>query len=97
MEMVPRVHISGSIGVQKPSICGRIHDSNTLSGLLTIPLETYTETYDGPYSVEASVHGNKILETKDKKMAQNVVIIPPEYSEVSNTANGLTVYIGKDI
>jgi len=50
--------------------------------------------YDGPYSVIPSVDEMQILNTEDKIMTENLVVLPIPYFETSNPKGGLTVHIG---
>lgn len=50
--------------------------------------------YQGPYEVEPKVEQGTVLQTKGKRMRENVVVDPIEITRVSNTAGGTTVYIG---
>jgi len=51
--------------------------------------------YEGPYTVVPEVNA-QMLQTKDKKMTDNVTVTAIPYYEVSNTS-GLTVYIAENL
>ena len=62
---------------------------------LTItPRETQKEQYEGPYTVSSAVNGLQILDTENKVMVENMVVLPIPYFETSNPKGGLTIYIG---
>lgn len=54
-------------------------------------------TYAGPYTVTPRPHDSVELETRDKLMADNVVVLKVPYYETSNIYDGKTVYIAEDI
>lgn len=51
------------------------------------------EAYTGEYDIDPDFT-KRILETRNKLMADNVVVAPIEVQRVSNAAGGRTVYIG---
>lgn len=50
--------------------------------------------YEGPYEVESKLYYGQVLQTKDKRMAQNMVVNPVSIQSVSNPQGGRTVTIG---
>lgn len=50
--------------------------------------------YEGEYIVIPTVE-NQTLETENKVLKENVLVTAIPYFEVSNIANGITVYIGE--
>ena len=56
--------------------------------------ETRLPYYDGSYVVDPS-NKEKVLFTKDKSMAGNVIVNPISYEYVENEAGGYTFKIGK--
>lgn len=54
------------------------------------------EDYEGPYAVVSMPDESQLLETKDKHMMDNVLVLPIPYYETSNPQGGKTVYIGGD-
>ncbi len=100
---------AGSIGFANVSLHGSISANEQLSGSLS-PVATLSGTiseaivkppahppYTGSYEVTPSVVGEQVLQTKDKYMTDDLVILEIPYSEVSNTTDGITVYIGKEV
>lgn len=55
------------------------------------------EDYKGPYVAVSMPNESQLLETKDKHMTDNVLVLPIPYYETSNPKGGLTVCIGGDI
>lgn len=53
------------------------------------------EEYTGEYSVTPS-RNEQTLETANKVMTDNVVVVAIPYSEVSNLVGGTTYYIAKE-
>ena len=54
------------------------------------------EDYEGPYATVSMPNESQLLETKDKHMMDNVLVLPIPYYETSNPKGGKTVYIGGD-
>lgn len=52
--------------------------------------------YNGPYEATPGAHNAQILQTKDKRMINNVTIKKIPYYETSNVT-GKTVYIGSEV
>lgn len=100
---------TGSIGFANVSLHGSISANEQLSGSLS-PIASLSGSiseaavkppahppYTGSYEVTPSVAGEQVLQTKDKYMTDNLVILEVPYSEVSNTVDGITVYIGNEV
>lgn len=62
----------------------------------TITIRGGTDYYEGSYAVTPGIEA-QTLETKDKFMLEDVVINEIPFYDVSNTAGGSTVYIGREI
>lgn len=65
----------------------------TLHGVLTI----VAKRYDGTYSARSKTDEAYELPTADKYLSKNITVEKIPYYETSNLADGLTVYIGKEI
>lgn len=50
--------------------------------------------YEGPYEVESKLYYGQIFQTKDKRMAANMIVNPVSIQSVSNPQGGRTVTIG---
>lgn len=50
--------------------------------------------YNGEYEVDSSVNETHTLPTANKHLEKNIVLNKIKYDEISNNANGITVYIG---
>ena len=64
---------------------------------MTLSIEKSTTPlpdYEGPYEVESKLYYGQVLQTKDKRMAQNMVVNPVSIQSVSNPQGGRTVTIG---
>lgn len=74
-------------------ITGREHSEITLK---ITGAGTRKSAYDGPYSVISVPREMQILQTNNKVMTENLIVLPISYFETSNPKGGLTVYIGGD-
>lgn len=54
------------------------------------------DVYDGPYTVTPKIIG-QTLETRDKKMARNVLVREIPYYETINVSGGNTVFIANSL
>ena len=71
-------------------------DFQILPGFLkTTPIDP-KEPYEGPYTVVSHADVSQILDTKNKIMTENLIVLPISYYETSNPKGGMTVYIGVD-
>ena len=52
--------------------------------------------YEGAYSISPDDQRH-ILETKGKRMREDVNVLPIPIYEVSNSSDGYTIYIGSDL
>lgn len=68
----------------------------TLHGVLTIRTNR-AEMYDGTYNVRSQTDEAYQLPTADRYLTDNITVEKIPYYETSNLADGLTVYIGKEI
>lgn len=71
-------------------------DFQILPGFLKATPIDPKEPYEGPYTVVSHAGISQILDTKDKIMTENLIVLPISYYETSNPKGGLTVYIGGD-
>ena len=71
-----------------------IHSSRPkLKGVVRVSSGVPVDDYDGDYIVTPIPYNSQTLETKDKRMLEDVTVLAIPYYETSNTS-GLTVYIG---
>lgn len=59
------------------------------------PIIDPSDYYDGEYIVKPLPYESQELQTQEKFMENNVVVLAIPYFETSNISNGLTVYIGE--
>lgn len=96
---------TGNILLKTPSLSGRISADGTLSGTISAPaslsgtitgaanyIKLYPD-YDGEYVIVPKARENQTLETKGKRMKDNVTVKEIPVYRVSNTSGGETVYI----
>ena len=80
-------------------IRGDISPIETISGTITYGIGDSgdTEIYNGEYTVIPKAFEETVLQTRNKKMLNNVTVREVPYFETSNTSGGLTVYIAGQI
>ena len=64
--------------------------------LLEVPVEITEDIYEGTLTVIPKAHEQQILETKDKRMMNNITVQKIPYFETSNDT-GKTIYIGSEV
>lgn len=85
--------ISGS-----SNITGALSGSSDITGVLSVPQIVETlEVYTGAYEVTPSASEAQILNTANKTLANDITVNKIPYYETSNTSNGKTVYIAKEV
>lgn len=90
--------IRGTLSSTKHEISGALSNSNqVISGRIDIASMDSKETYDGDYVVVPKINVDQTLETKDKVMEDDVLVLKIPYYETSNEAGGTTVYIAMEI
>ena len=90
--------ISGTLSSTKQEITGALSNANqVISGRVDIAPIDFRETYDGEYVVVPKINVDQTLETKDKVMEDDVLVLKIPYYETSNEAGGTTVYIAMEI
>ena len=77
----------GTIGCRE-QLVGAVNISSVFSG--------YNEVYEGPYSVSPSMEPKTLL-TKDKLLADDIVVHPVPIFRVDNASGGTTVYIANEV
>ncbi len=58
---------------------------------------TERDYYDGDYVVTPKAHSETVLETTEKIMRDNVVVLKVPYYETSNLIGGYTAYIAGEV
>lgn len=71
---------------ENSGVCGRIHSA----------ADSKIQLYNGEYDIMPEAD-EQTLNTKDKRMVEDIKIKPIPYFEVSNNAGGVTIYVGSDI
>lgn len=93
---------SAVLNIEPEHLKGILHKKGSITGVLSgktkrirgvIIKDASVTYYDGPYVVDPSAHGEIVLETNGKAMADNVTVNKIYYAEVSNLADGVTAYI----
>lgn len=88
-----RLSVAGRSRDVQISVQGKDHGDIFLT---VTPRESHKDPYEGPYSVASVAGAMQILDTEDKIMTENLIVLPILYFETSNPKGGLTVYIGGD-
>ena len=83
--------ISGSIGVNR-SVNGNL-GARRISGTATIPKTYDRPIYTGETIVTPRASEEQVLETAQKTVLDNIVVLEIPYTEVTNPSGGLTVNI----
>lgn len=81
----------------KTGLTDKINTENFESEILSISGVSDIEIYEGIYEIIPSVFEKQILETKNKKMTDDVTVKEIPYAEVSNEAGGETITIGETL
>lgn len=84
--------MKGNVIPHSVLLTGTIKSFGKIKGVIALPKET-AELYVGSYNVTPTFD-QQILETIDKRMADNVCVESIPYSEVSNDSGGKTINIG---
>lgn len=72
----------------------KIHSTRpSLKGRIRIPTSIGRDIYDGEYIITPKPFEEQVLESKDKMMQEDVVVLAIPYYETSNIS-GKTIYIG---
>ena len=63
------------------------------------PNNEYTgiETYEGQYDVTPMIYSETVLETKDKKMLNDVTVEKVPVHKTRNSSGGYTIYVAESV
>lgn len=78
-------------------ISGTLSPIETLCGEIVVPQYLNVEMYPGPYVVTPRAFNPVELETQDKFMTDNVLVLKVPYYETTNLFDGKTAYIAEEI
>lgn len=81
----------------KTGLTNKINVENFENIILSISDVNDIEIYDGVYQLVPNVFDDLTLETKNKKMIDNVTVDKIPFAKVSNEAGGETVNIGETL
>lgn len=70
---------------------------STLFGTISAGKTANNSVYVGDYEVTSDPERDFKLQTKSKLLTDDITVKAIPYFETSNTADGLTVYIGKEV
>ena len=86
--------LSGSISAES-TLTGNVSCAGGLTGKMSITQEY--DTYTGDYKVVPRAFNEQVLQTAHKVLAEDVVIAKVPYWKTSNTSDGITAYIAKEV
>lgn len=83
-------------------IVGKLEVTKEIRGLISCGINRMQEyeplpVYSGDYEVVSKANEDSYLETKNKKLTDNIHVKEIPYFETTNLSNGLTVYIGSEV
>ncbi len=83
-------------------IIGKLETTKEIRGLISCGINRIGEyeplpVYGGDYEVVSKANKDSYLETKNKKLTDNIHVKEIPYFETTNLSNGLTVYIGSEV
>lgn len=83
-------------------IIGKLEVTKEIRGLISCGINRMQEyeplpVYSGDYEVVSKANEDSYLETKNKKLTDNIHVKEIPYFETTNLSNGLTVYIGSEV
>lgn len=86
--------LTGSISAEC-TLSGKLSCKGGLSGKISIMREY--DYYGGSYKVIPKAFESQALQTTNKVLGEDVIITEVPYYETSNTSNGTTAYIAKEV
>lgn len=84
---------------QAATITGNISAQDALSGTLSLPAVVDNgggAVYEGEYTITPETTA-QTLQTKHKRMQDDLTVLAIPYYETTNTTGGSTVYIGMEV
>lgn len=88
--------------VHKVGLFGRLESAKELRGQIGCGIKKVNERlpeeeYTGSYEAVSKAFEDSYLETKNKRLRDNIHVKEIPYYETSNLSDGVTVYIGSEI
>ena len=89
------IALSNNTSISEGFLSGNIYPESAISGNITYGMGTgdNTEEYTGEYEIDPKAFESTVLNTRNKKLTQDVVVKPIQYLEVTNESGGSTIYI----
>lgn len=78
-------------------VSGKINEKDSMDGQVIIPKTVDVPGYYGEYTIIPKAYAEQTMETKGKRMLDDVTIKEVPYYEVSNDDGGETVYIANEV
>ena len=93
-DITPGASLSGKIS-PGASLRGDVAAEATLTAAIAAAERAdTTPTYEGEYTVVSQLEADTTMQTKGKKMAQDVTVLKIPQHAVSNEAGGITLILG---
>lgn len=90
----PLVSLEGSLTAIS-TLSGEVSgDSQSLSGELST--HPKVPTYQGDYTITPKAYNDQVLETQDKLMTENLVVLKVPKWQTGNPSGGYTVFIAEE-
>lgn len=88
--------------MQTGVITAKLETVQSIKGCISCGINRMQEyeplpVYAGDYDVVSKANEDSYLETKDKRLTDNIHVKEIPYFETTNLSNGLTVYIGSEV
>ena len=88
--------------VHKAGLFGRLEKTKDIRGYIGCGIKRVNERlpeeeYKGSYEAVSRPFKDSYLETKNKRLKDNIHVKEIPYYETSNLSDGVTVYIGSDV
>lgn len=88
--------------VHKAGLFGRLEKTKDIRGYIGCGIKKVSdyvpeEEYHGTYETVSKAFEDSYLETKNKRLRDNIHVKEIPYYETSNLSDGVTVYIGSEI
>ena len=89
------ITLFNNTSINEGFLSGNIYPDSAISGNITYGMGTgdNIEEYIGDYEIDPKAFESTTLNTRNKKLLQDVVVKPIQYSEVTNESGGSTIYI----
>lgn len=87
------------LSVAKTKVIRPIQSSGTIpvKRVSQVIIDDNVPDYTGDYEITPNAHNPIVLQTKNKKMVDDVTVKKIPFFDVSNTSGGTTIFIGNEV